>query len=115
VSWTVTDNTTTGLSATGVAGFSQAWDASFSDPTSEATEGTGNSFYSGPEFPNATSGYLQLSWAGQGCHYATVDAWDNSGYTSGNQYYYYLCYDTVAPTSSATLSGTVDGSVMHRR
>jgi len=111
VSWTISDGAASGLTSTGVAGFSQAWDASFSDPASEATEGAGNSFYSGPEFPNATSGYLQLSWAGQGCHYATVDAWDNSGYTSGNQYYYYLCYDTVAPTSTASLSGTVVGTV----
>jgi len=111
VSWTVTDGAASGLSSTGIAGFSQAWDSSFNDPASEATEGAGNSFYSGPEFPNATSGYLQLSWAGQGCHYATVDAWDNSGYTSGNQFYYYLCYDTVAPTSTASLSGTVVGSV----
>ncbi len=110
VSWTITD-TGSGLAPTGVAGFSQAWDTSFSDPTSEATHGTGNSFYNGPQFPNATSGYLQLSWAGQGCHYATVDAWDNSGYTSGNQYYYYLCYDTVAPVSTISLSGTVQGTV----
>jgi len=103
VSWTVADNPG-GYSPTGVSGFSQAWDSAFSDPTSEATPGGGNSFYSGPQFPNATSGYLLLSWAGQGCHYATVDAWDNSGITSGNQYYYYLCYDTVAPTISAANS-----------
>ncbi len=107
VSWTVTD-TGGGYPATGVAGFSQAWDSAFSDPTSEATPGSGNSFYSGPQFPNATSGYLQLSWAGQGCHYATVDAWDNSGITSGNQYYYWLCYDTVKPTVGIASSPAAD-------
>ena len=97
VSWTVADTAAGGLSPTGVSGFSQAWDSAFSDPQSEAQQGTGNSFYSGPQFPNATSGYLQLSSAGQGCHYATVDAWDNTGISSGNQYYYWLCYDTIAP------------------
>jgi hypothetical protein len=111
VSWTVADTTNGCCTATGVAGFSQAWDNYFTDPTSEATQGTGNSFYSGPQFPNATSGYLQLSWAGQGCHYATVDAWDNTGISSGNNYFYWICYDTVAPSSSASLSGTVVGSV----
>ena len=109
VSWTVAD-TAGGYPATGVAGFSQAWDSAFSDPTSEATQGSGNSFYSGPQFPNATSGYLQLSWAGQGCHYATVDAWDNSGITSYNQYYYYLCYDTIAPTAAAANSPVASSS-----
>jgi len=97
VSWTVAD-TGGGYTPTGVAGFSQAWDSAFYDPTSEATAGSGNSFYSGPQFPNATSGYLDLASAGQGCHYATVDAWDNSGITSGNQYYYWICYDSIAPT-----------------
>lgn len=109
VSWTVTDNGTSGLPATGVAGFSQAWDAPISDPTSEATHGTGNAFYNGPQFPNATSGYLSLAAAGEGCHYATVDAWDNSGYTSGNQYFYYICYDITKPVTTASLSGTTSG------
>jgi hypothetical protein len=108
VSWTVTD-AGNGLTPTGVAGFSQAWDSGFTDPTSEASQGVGNSFYSGPQFPNATSGYLQLSWAGQGCHYATVDAWDNSGITSGNNYFYWICYDTVAPVTTGSLAGTLQG------
>jgi len=111
VSWTVTDTTNSCCTATGVSGFSQSWDTPFSDPTSEPNQGVGNSFYSGPQFPNATSGYLLLSWAGQGCHYADVDAWDNTGITSFNNYFYWICYDTVAPSSTASLSGTVDGSV----
>src|SRR5258708_22366485 len=110
VSWTVADNAG-GYPPTGVAGFSQSWDTPFSDPTSEPNQGTGNSFYSGPEFPNATSGYLLLSWAGQGCHYADVDAWDNTGITSFNNYFYWICYDTVSPNSSASLSGSIVGSV----
>ena len=109
VSWTVTDKGNGTYPAVGVAGFSQAWDSAFSDPTSEANQGTGNSFYSGPQFPNATSGYLLLSWAGQGCHYATVDAWDNTGFTTGNNYYYWLCYDTIAPTTVASNSPATNG------
>jgi hypothetical protein len=111
VSWTVTSNAEGGLTPTGVAGYSAAWDQYFFDPYSEPSPGSGNSFYSGPEYPNATTGSLDLASAGQGCHFATVDAWDNAGYTPGEQFYYYLCYDTVAPVSTATLSGTLHGSV----
>jgi hypothetical protein len=110
VSWTIAD-TGGGHTPTGVSGYSAAWDSYFSDPTSEATPGSGNSFYNGPEYPNATSGSLDLASAGQGCHFATVDAWDNSGITPGEQFYYYVCYDTVPPVSTATLSGTLNGSV----
>jgi len=98
VSWSVVDQNNGVYPSVGVAGFSQGWDTAFSDPYSEPHGGVGNSFYSGPQFPNATSGYLSLSSAGQGCHYATVDAWDNTGFATGNQYYYWLCYDTVAPS-----------------
>ena len=111
VSWTVNDAGSSGLASTGIAGYSAAWDFSFSDPNSEPHGGAPNSFYSGPATPNQSTGLLHLASAGQGCHYATVDAWDNSGYTSGDEYYYYLCYDNVAPTASATLSGTLHGSV----
>jgi len=109
VSWTIADAGGS-FTPTGVAGFSKGWDVGFSDPTSEATPGSGNSFYSGPEFPNATSGSLDLASAGQGCHFATVDAWDNSGFTSGDQFFYYLCYDTVAPATTDALSGTFNGT-----
>jgi len=108
VSWTIAD-TGGGYTPTGVSGYSAAWDTAFSDPTSEPHPGSGNSFYSGPEYPNATSGSMLLSSAGQGCHYATVDAWDNSGITSGNQYFYWICYDTVAPTISIANSPAPNG------
>jgi hypothetical protein len=96
LSWTVADSGGGCGVPTGVAGFSQAWDSDPGDVGSHATPGAGDSFYSGPQFPNATSGYLYLSWAGQGCHLANVRAWDNMGYGSDNTYGY-LCYDTVAP------------------
>ncbi|HEY6291622.1 MAG TPA: Ig-like domain repeat protein [Terriglobia bacterium] len=107
VSWTVADN-----SSTGIAGFTQGWDSIPTDPYSEPTPGTGNSFYSGPQFPNATSGWLDfVDYAvSQGCHTAYVDAWDNMGELRGVSYGP-VCYDTIAPVTTATLSGTLSGSV----
>jgi hypothetical protein len=105
VSWTVVDRGSSSLPATGVGGFTQSWDTYLPDSTSEATPGSGDGFYSGPQFPNATSGSLFVSSAGQGCHTANVRSWDNSGF-SGYQTYGPVCYDTIAPVSTATLSGT---------
>jgi hypothetical protein len=111
VSWSLYDTETNGNPLTGVAGFSQAWDSDPGDVFSEPTPGVGNSFYSGPQFPNASTGYLQVSWAGQGCHTANLRAWDNSGFASGDLTYGPVCYDTVAPVTTATLSGTFSGGV----
>jgi hypothetical protein len=110
VYFSVTANGNGTYPATGVAGYSATWDNYISDPTTEPTPGSGNSFYSGPNAPNQAFGSLDLASAGQGCHFATVDAWDNTGFTPGEQFYYWVCYDTVAPTTSASLSGTVFGS-----
>jgi hypothetical protein len=108
VSWTVSDN-----SYTGVAGFTQGWDSIPADVYSEAHPGTGNSFYSGPQFPNATTGWLDfVDYAvSQGCHTAYVEAWDNMGEATGNMTYGPVCYDTIAPVTTATLSGTYSGGV----
>ena len=108
VSWSVADTTGGGYPANGVAGFSQGWDVDPGDVFSEATPGSGNSFYSGPQFPNATGGYLALSWAGQGCHTAYVRSWDNTG-LSGLQTYGSVCYDTIAPSSYSLLSPAANG------
>jgi hypothetical protein len=89
-----------GFPASGVAGFSDAWNTSPGDPTSEATPGTGNSFYDGPEFVNQSSGTLDLSAEGQGCNTVHVEAWDNMGLQSGDDTDGPLCYDTVAPKIS---------------
>lgn len=102
INWTVADTGEKGHPAIGVAGFSWGWDTEFSDPTSEPHQGTGNSFYSGPQFPNQTGGFAMLAGAGQGCHTLTVDAWDNTGYSAGNQSFGKICYDSVAPTLSAS-------------
>ncbi len=90
-----------GHPASGVAGFSDAWNADPGDPTSESKPGTGNSFYSGPEFVNATSGSLDLAAAGQGCHTVNVEAWDNMGLQSGDVTDGPLCYDSVPPKITA--------------
>lgn len=112
VSWTVIDpNNNPFFKPLGVAGFSQAWDSDPGDPYSEPTPGRGNSFYNGPQFPNATNGSVNLSSAGQGCHAVNVRAWDNAGWSSGDQTYGLLCYDTGAPHTLASLSGTKSGAV----
>jgi kumamolisin len=95
-----------GLPASGVAGFSDAWNTSPGDPTSEATPGTGNPFYNGPEFVNQSSGTLDLAAEGQGCNTVNVEAWDNMGLQSGDVIDGPLCYDSVAPkiTTAPTMA-----------
>lgn len=115
IDWDVTD-TGGGYPATGVSGFSQAWDADPGDVFSEATPGQGNSFYSGPQYPNATFGCVDLSGAlcsggavSQGCHTINVRGWDNMGLGTGDYTYGPVCYDTVAPHTTAKLTGTLSG------
>lgn len=108
VSWTVAD-TGGGNIPSGVSGFTQGWDSIPADPYQDATPGAGDSYYSGPEFANATSGYEMLSWVGQGCHTAHVTSWDNMGYGSGDVTYGPICYDTVPPVTTASLAGTSAG------
>ncbi len=110
VSFTATDTGTTGYPATGISGVSLAWDADPGDVTRESTPGAGNSFYTGPAYPLANSGSFDLAGAGQGCHTANVRAWDNSGFNSGDVTYGPVCYDTIAPVTSDSLSGTLDGA-----
>jgi kumamolisin len=106
ISWTVSDPIQAGdVVASGVSGFTQGWDSIPSDPFRDTTPGDGDSYYSGPEFPNATSGYMFLSWAGQGCHTAYVEAWDNVGYPSGVRSPGYFCYDTSTPSAALKING----------
>jgi hypothetical protein len=112
VSWNVVDNGG-GYTPTGIAGFTQGWDSIPSDVYSEPTPGSGNSFYSGPQFPNATSGWLDfVDYAvTQGCHTAHVQAWNNMGEASGDVTHGPICYDTIAPVTTASLGGTLSGGV----
>jgi len=111
VSWTLSDTSSNGNPITGVSGFSQAWDSDPGDVFSEPTPGCCNSFYTGPQFANATTGSLDLASAGQGCHTANVRAWDNTGVPSGDQTYGSVCYDTVPPVTTASLKGNLVGNI----
>jgi hypothetical protein len=116
VNWTVTAPADNGYPSPGVAGFSQSWDSDPGDPSTEATPGFGNPFYSGPQYPNATTGCLDLTGSfcagsvGQGWHYVYVRAWGNEGEDGGAYYYGPIGYDTIAPTTTATVTGTLNGS-----
>lgn len=120
VSWTVVDYTGGAPSSTGtgIAGFTQGWDSVPSDPSSEPHGGSGNSFYSGPQFVNTATGCLSLVSGGdgcsggvsQGCHTAHVEGWNNQGLSSGDATYGPLCYDTVAPTVAGATSPGEPGS-----
>jgi hypothetical protein len=90
-----------GFPPSGVAGFSDAWNADPGDALTEPTPGSGNSFYDGPEFVNATSGSLDLAAEGQGCHTVNVESWDNMGFQSGDVTDGPLCYDSVPPVITA--------------
>ena len=106
ISWTVGDPVQPpDVVSSGVSGFTQGWDSIPGDTFRDYTPGDGDSYYSGPEYPNATSGYMFLSWAGLGCHTAYVDAWDNVGYASGVVSPGYFCYDTSTPTASVSIDG----------
>ncbi len=115
VDWTVSDAGSSGLPAPGVAGFTQGWDSIPADPQSEPHGGSGNSFYSGPEYAFHTTGCLSFVAGGcmggvsQGCHTVKVEAWDNEGRTITSTYGP-LCYDTVAPVATAKVTGTLVGS-----
>jgi hypothetical protein len=91
----------------GVAGFSAAWDVDPGDPLSEPTPGSGNPFYSGPEYVKATSGSFTLASAGQGCHTLNIESWDNMGFQSGDRTDGPLCYDSVAPVITASPTVTL--------
>jgi hypothetical protein len=104
ISWTVTAPPGNGFPSDGVAGFTQGWDSISSDPSGEATPGSGNSFYSGPQFPNATTGCLSLAGGfgcaggvSQGFHTVHVQAWDNEGESSGDHTIGPFGYDTIPP------------------
>jgi hypothetical protein len=111
VSWTVSAPSFNSYPSDGVAGFSQAWDSDPGNPYGEPTPGSGNSFYSGPQYPNATNGCLDFTGAycagsvGQGWHTVNVRAWGNEGENGGDYTYGPVGYDTIPPHTSATLSG----------
>lgn len=105
VSWTISDTSGNGAVAIGVAGFSKGWDGLQPDSTTEVTPGSGDSFYSGPQYSNATTGSIILNNSLEGCHTAHVRAWDNGGST-GDHTYGPVCFDDIPPAASC---GVPDG------
>jgi Pro-kumamolisin, activation domain len=107
ISWTINDYGGGTFPGTGIAGFRQGWDILTPDSTSKPHGGTDDSFYWGPQYPNFTNGCMTLvgnptcpGGVSQGCHTAHVRGWNNQGWTTGDQTYGPVCYDTVAPTIS---------------
>lgn len=122
VTWTVTSIND------GTAGFSQMWDADPGNPTSESSPAYSgfpsnpyNAFYDGPQYANTTGsptgtmgGCLDITatycayagGGGQGWHTVNVRAWGNEG-ESTDYTYGPIGYDTIAPVTTAALSGTL--------
>ena len=120
VSWKVVDYAgNDGAPGTGISGETQSWDAAISDPYSEAHGWVGNSFYSGPQFPNHSTGCLAFEPNGcsggvsQGCHTAHVRGWNNQGFSTGDVTYGPLCYDTVAPTQGVNIAPALPATGWH--
>ena len=108
VNWTITEASLNGYPTVGIAGYSAQWDSDPGDVFSEATPSIGgeNSFYTGPQVPNATSGTIDFTGSGVsvGCHTANVRAFDNAGLESYDVTYGPVCYDNVPPSTSVTFS-----------
>jgi hypothetical protein len=116
VNWTIQDyQPSGGTPGTGIAGETQGWDSLPADPAFEPQGGSGNSFYSGPQYPNGATGCLAFEptecagGVSQGCHTAFARGWNNQGLSTAGQSSYPesygpLCYDTVAPTISVVLN-----------
>jgi len=119
VSWTIVDYNGGGSApGTGIAGFTQGWDSIPPDSTTKPHGGSGDSFYSGPQYVNTYKGCLSFNGAGgcaggsgQGCHTAHVRGWNNQGYTTGDSTYGQLCYDSVAPTITASTNPTTSSTI----
>lgn len=113
VSWSVSAPPQNSYPSDGVAGFTQAWDSDPGNPTGATTPGYGNPFYTGPEYANATNGCLDFTgascagWVGQGWHTVNVRAWGNEGENGGDYTYGPLGFDSIAPSTTASLSGTL--------
>jgi len=102
LTWTVADTSGNGAVPNGVAGFSQAWDSDPGDVFLGSRASTNNSYFTGPQFPNATAGLLTVNL--EGCHTANVRAWDNGGTSSNNTFL--TCFDNIPPVVAC---GSSDG------
>jgi hypothetical protein len=116
VDWDLTDGTSNGYTAPGVAGFTLGWDTIPSDSYTEPHGGDGDTFYTGPAYTYSTFGcgdnngtYCEAA-SGQGCHTVYVRGWDNQGITT-NGSYGPVCFDSVPPTITASTNPATSASV----
>ena len=109
VFWLATDTSATGGFPIGLAGFTGQWDVDPGNVYQDATRGCCDSYFLGPQVTTTSLGDSFVSTAGQGCHFMNVRAWDDSGLESFDNEYGPVCYDTIAPHTTDTLSGTVSG------
>jgi hypothetical protein len=115
VDWDLNDAGSGSFPAPGALGFTLGWDSLPSDPTSEPHGGDGNSFYSGPQYLSTfgcvdNNGTFCEAASGQGCHTVYVEGWDNEGRTTYGSYGP-VCFDSVAPTISASTNPATSYSV----
>lgn len=99
VNWTLTDVSGNGSLPAGVAGYSSQWDSDVGDSSSKPTPGSGDSYYSGPQNPLATTGSFTLNSSHEGCHTVHVRSWDNGGATDDHTYGP-VCFDDIPPSVS---------------
>jgi hypothetical protein len=116
IDWDLTDGTSNGYTAPGIAGFTLGWDTIPSDSYSEPHGGDGDTFYTGPEYTYSGFGcvdnngtYCEAA-SGQGCHTVYVRGWDNQGVVT-NGSYGPVCFDSVPPTISASTNPNTSGTV----
>jgi hypothetical protein len=82
----------------GIAGYTASWDSDPGDPTTHAAPGSGDPFWDGPQVPNGSAGALSLAASGQGCHFAFVHAWSNTGKGSDPSGHGQVCYEITPPS-----------------
>jgi hypothetical protein len=115
VDWDLSDGSSNGLTPPGIAGFTLGWDTIPTDSYSEPHGGDGDTFYTGPQYTYSGFGcvdnngtYCEAA-SGQGCHTVYVRGWDNQGIVT-NGSYGPVCFDTIAPVATGSVSGTLVGS-----
>ncbi len=108
INWTIYGATGNGHPPNGVAGYSVYWNSdpgdAYSEPAGYNNFFYGNSFYEGPQYPNATVGSVFISSGGIGCNTAIVRSWDNAGQATATSYGP-VCFDNVPPYTNSTLLG----------
>jgi len=108
LSWSIYGQTSNGHPSNGVAGYSIYWNFDPGDAYSELAPSNQyyslNSFYTGPQYPNSTMGFVPISQGGEGCNNAIVRSWDNAGMATVSNYGP-VCFDNIPAATNVTLLG----------